>query len=166
MTYICTKVDKVMTVLINGVSVEIQYRTIYQHAWATAVEVVDSIDNERLKFSEGGEKQQEFFKLISEIIARGYENKTSCKAELSDKELLNAFYTIEKDIGLLDKLKALKAIHKHTEKILEKNAIIIFDATTEKGICTLVKPFNNLKFILSFVNTNWLITKVHYKKNR
>ena len=129
----------------NGLSVEIQYRTIYQHAWATAVEVVDSIDNERLKFSEGGEKQQEFFKLASEIIARVYENKTSCKPELTDKELLIAFNAIEQDIGLLDKLRALKAIHKHKEKILEKNAIIIFDANTENGICTLVKPFNNLK---------------------
>lgn len=129
----------------NGLSVEIQYRTIYQHAWATAVEVVDSIDNERLKFSEGGEKQQEFFRLASEIIARAFENKKSCKEHLSDIELIDEFLKIENKIKLLDKLKTLKAIHKHTEKILDKNAIIIFDANTEQGICTLVKPFNNLQ---------------------
>lgn len=129
----------------DGLSVEIQYRTIYQHAWSTAVEVVDSINNERLKFSEGGEQQLEFFRLTSEIIARAFENKNSCKKNLSDIDLLENFFKIETEIGLLNKLKTLKAIHKHTQRILEKNVIIIFDANTKEGIRTLIKPFNNLQ---------------------
>ena len=130
----------------DGLLIEIQYRTVYQHAWATAVEIIDSLSNERLKFSEGGEKQQEFFKLASEIIARAYENKTSCRALLTNDELIQAFLKIENEINLLNKLKALKAIHKHTEKILQKNAIIIFDTSKENEIKTFVKPFTNLKF--------------------
>lgn len=129
----------------DGLLVEIQYRTIYQHAWATAVEIVDSMNNERLKFSEGGDKEQEFFKLTSEIIARAFENKTSCKPHLSNEELIESFIKLENDINLLSKLKALKAIHKHTEKILKKNAIIIFDTNETNKIKTYVKTFTNLK---------------------
>lgn len=129
----------------DGLLVEIQYRTIYQHAWATAVEIIDSISNERLKFSEGGQKQQEFFKLASEIIARAFENNKSCRPDLTNEELVHSFIEIENEINLLNKLKALKAIHKHTEKILEKNVIIIFDITENNEIKTYVKPFTNLK---------------------
>ena len=66
----------------NGLLVEIQYRTIYQHAWATAVEVADYLTNCRAKFSQGNSDQQEFFRYASEIIARAYENRVSCKNTL------------------------------------------------------------------------------------
>ena len=42
----------------NGLLVEIQYRTIYQHAWATAVEIADYLTKCRAKFSQGDEDQQ------------------------------------------------------------------------------------------------------------
>ena len=79
------------------------------------------------------------------IIARAFENKTSCKPHLSNEELIESFIKLENDINLLSKLKALKAIHKHTEKILKKNAIIIFDTNETNKIKTYVKTFTNLK---------------------
>lgn len=127
----------------NGLSVEIQYRTIYQHSWATAVEVADSLMKCRTKFSEGDKKQYEFFRLSSEIIARTCENRYSCLRHLSDKELVNNFLTLEKEISLLTRLKQIKVIHQ--ADIFKKNTIIIFNIDNGRTPCAEVKTFNNLK---------------------
>lgn len=92
----------------NGLYVEIQYRTKYQHAWATAVEVADIIKKSRTKFSDKADaKQNEFFKYASEIIARAYENHTSCFPNLSDQEVVDKFTQINNEIQLLDLLHSV-----------------------------------------------------------
>ena len=127
----------------NGLSVEIQYRTIYQHAWATAVEVADSLMKCRTKFSEGDKKQYEFFQLASEIIARVYEKTHSCKANLSNQELVESFLAIENNISLLHRLKQLKAIHK--ADIFKKHTIIIFDVIEDGTPCSKIITFDNFQ---------------------
>lgn len=108
----------------NGLKVEIQYRTIYQHAWATAVEVVDSTTGSFSKFGQGSEDQQEFFKITSEIIARLYERSHSCYWNLSNYELLKKYRSNNYNHRLLNHLRNLKTISSH--KIFEsKNVILI-----------------------------------------
>ena len=156
----------------NGLSVEIQYRTIYQHAWATAVEVADSINNERSKFSQGDLKQQEFFRLASEIIARAYENRVSCYPEMSNLDLIGTFLKLENDTNLSKRLRQLKAFHKNRQSLLEKNAIIIFEYSAERGIHTEIYTFKNLKnankhyfeFEKKYPNANIVLVSSHDKK--
>src|SRR6185503_12374477 len=50
-----------------GLYVEIQYRTLVQHAWATAVEVVGYITESQPKFQKGDLRYQEVMALTSEI---------------------------------------------------------------------------------------------------
>lgn len=109
----------------NDLLVEIQYRTIYQHAWATAVEIADYLTNSRAKFSQGDQKQQDFFKYASEIIARVYESKTSCKASLTNQELVSGFRRLEEETHLLQTLKQLKILSR-IRRIFEHNLIIHF----------------------------------------
>ncbi|WP_196802587.1 RelA/SpoT domain-containing protein [Magnetospirillum fulvum] len=71
----------------NGLLLEIQYRTKYQHAWATAVEVADLITTNRIKFSDADQYHKNFFKYASEIIARAYEGRTACLPNLKTKSL-------------------------------------------------------------------------------
>ncbi len=113
----------------NGLLVEIQYRTACQHAWATAVEVADNIMKGRAKFSEGDEKLQEFFRLTSEIIARAHENKKSCKSYLTNEELLDQFFSIEKETSLLRQLENLKTIQKEFSGV---NVIIQLKSDPQK----------------------------------
>ena len=109
----------------NGLLVEIQYRTIYQHAWATAVEVADYLTNCRAKFSQGNSDQQEFFRYASEIIARAYENRVSCKNTLSNQDLIKKKKKLEQKTNLLQRLKQLKSISKIPE-IFKQNLVIHF----------------------------------------
>lgn len=52
-----------------GLKIEIQLRTHLQHAWATAVETVDSLLKQNLKTGGGEEEWRRFFALASSVIA-------------------------------------------------------------------------------------------------
>jgi len=114
----------------NELLVEIQYRTVYQHAWATAVEIAGALTGHITKFNWGNEENKEFFKLASEIISRSYENKLSCKPELTNIELVNAFNAIEKETKLLYQLSILKVAEQH-DVFRKKDVILEFISPSE-----------------------------------
>jgi hypothetical protein len=53
----------------NGLKIEMQLRSLYQHAWATAVETVGTFIGQALKSSRGPEEWQRFFALMGSVIA-------------------------------------------------------------------------------------------------
>lgn len=53
----------------NGLSLELQFRTRLQHAWATAVETIGSFLNQALKSSEGPAEWLDYFKVVSSAFA-------------------------------------------------------------------------------------------------
>jgi ppGpp synthetase/RelA/SpoT-type nucleotidyltranferase len=53
----------------NNLKIEIQIRTILEHAWATAVETVDAFTKQALKSSRGSEDWKRFFQLMGTEIA-------------------------------------------------------------------------------------------------
>lgn len=91
----------------NGLSIEIQYRTLIQHAWATAVEIAGSITAHQPKFGRGADDYRQFFRYSSELLARYYEYRKSCEPELSDDELRSRIYDIERRINLMRAFEGL-----------------------------------------------------------
>lgn len=122
----------------NGLLLELQYRTIYQHAWATSVEVAGLITEHQPKFNNGDERHLHFFRLASEIIARVYEASRSCLPDLTDQQVVAEFREIEAQINLLRTLKGINTINKEVTE--GKNAILIFSEDT--GALD-VKTFNS-----------------------
>src|SRR6185295_16707372 len=57
------------TSALNGRFVEVQFRTHLQHVWATAVEMVDLFEQQRLKSGNGDPTWTRFFALMSSVIA-------------------------------------------------------------------------------------------------
>lgn len=53
----------------NGLKIELQLRSAYQHAWATAVETVGTFSGQALKSSLGSEQWKSFFALMGSEIA-------------------------------------------------------------------------------------------------
>ena len=53
----------------NGLSLELQFRTRLQHAWATAVETIGTFLNQALKSSEGPAEWLNYFKVVSSAFA-------------------------------------------------------------------------------------------------
>jgi ppGpp synthetase/RelA/SpoT-type nucleotidyltranferase len=53
----------------NGLHIEIQLRTVIQHAWATTLEIVDLFEKQQLKLGKGDEDWKRFFYLVAEEFA-------------------------------------------------------------------------------------------------
>jgi ppGpp synthetase/RelA/SpoT-type nucleotidyltranferase len=109
----------------KGLLIELQYRTMYQHAWATAVEVIGLITEAQPKFQKGDKRYEEAMSYASEIIARVYEDSNSCHPDLGPEELVQKFLDYDKELGLL---RLLRALNTQSKEVTEKrNMILIFD---------------------------------------
>ena len=118
--------------IFNGLYVEMQFRTLCQHAWATAVEVVSRITENQPKFDRGDDRHREFFRLASEIIARSVESKTGCKASLSNEELCGQFREVDSEINVIRFLRNLPTIERASRV---KNNIVLQLSMT--GVLTI-----------------------------
>lgn len=111
-----------------GLYIEIQYRTLVQHAWATAVEVVGFITESQPKFQQGDKRYERAMALASEILARAHENLKGPFPDKSDREVLEDFLEIDKELSLLKTLRGLNQAKSEVSN--KKNAILIF---SDKG---------------------------------
>lgn len=117
-----------------GLYVEIQYRTLLQHAWATAVEVIGFITESQPKFERGDKRYEQAMALASEILARAFENMKGPFPDLEDREVIERFLALDKELSLLDTLRGLNAADKSVSE--NRNAILIFSGHQELEIKT------------------------------
>lgn len=108
----------------KGLLIELQYRTIYQHAWATCVEVVGFITESQPKFQKGDDRYGEILALSSEIIARAFENSKSCYPVISDSDVVKRFVTLNEELNFIHMLRNLNTAS--NDITLKKNVILIF----------------------------------------
>lgn len=109
---------------LQGLYIEIQYRTLVQHAWATAVEVVGFITQSQPKFQRGDSRYEEAMALASELLARAHEQLKGPYPEFSDQEVLDRFLLLDNELHLLQTLRGLNSAKSDlTDK---RNTILIF----------------------------------------
>jgi len=83
--------------------VEIQLRSRIQHAWATAVEIVDTFTNQALKASQGEENWLNFFKYVSVEFAK-LESRPLSK-HVESVNTLSEAKRLDKLLTAIDRLK-------------------------------------------------------------
>lgn len=112
-----------------GLNLEVQYRTLIQHAWATAVEVIGFITESQPKFQQGDKRYEVAMALASEILARAHEGQVGPFPDMPDRELVKRFLAIDAELGLIKMLRGLSAAKKDVSA--KRNAILIFSGTGE-----------------------------------
>jgi putative GTP pyrophosphokinase len=117
-----------------GLYLEIQYRTLVQHAWATAVEVIGFITESQPKFQQGDNRYETAMAYASEILARTFENVKGPLPELDDRAVVAEFLKLDKELRLLKTLRGLNAADKAVTE--RKNAILIFSGSRELDVRT------------------------------
>ncbi|MCL1499909.1 RelA/SpoT domain-containing protein [Xanthomonas nasturtii] len=109
---------------LKGLYIEIQYRTLVQHAWATAVEVVGFITESQPKFEKGDERYNYAMAYASEILARAHEDSKGPFPGLSDRDVLEEFLKLDESLALM---QTLRGLHQAKSEISDKkNSILIF----------------------------------------
>lgn len=137
-------VNSVGGVAWNGLKLEIQYRTLPQHAWATAVEVADLITSNRIKFSDASVDYLRYFQLASEIIARSAEDRYSCLSDVSDSDLKREFKSADRRLGLLNTFDNLRGTSARGLQF-RRNTVLIFKFDVEEGEDSLeIRAFENV----------------------
>lgn len=133
----------------NGLWVELQIRTRLQHNWATAVEAVHTFLDKAIKTRQGQKSDEEwanFFRLVSSAFA--IIEKTppvSEHQELTPRQILEAIRKEEKNLKVIDKLKAFHtAMDIIIEKIKRGHYHLIVLNTKEKRVT--VKSFGRDDF--------------------
>lgn len=115
-----------------GLYIEIQYRTLVQHAWATAVEVIGFITQSQPKFQRGDTRYERAMALASELLARAYEQQTGPLPATSNQEVLDEFLSLDNELHLMQTLRGLNSAKGDvTDK---RNTILIFSREGELEI--------------------------------
>lgn len=109
---------------LKGLLIELQYRTLVQHAWATTVEVIGFITKSQPKFERGDARFTEAMAYASEILARAFEEGNGPFPHMADRAVVAAFRRLDKELRLLRMLRGVKAAD--TTIASGGNAILIF----------------------------------------
>lgn len=148
-----------------GLYIEIQYRTLVQHAWATAVEVIGFITESQPKFQKGDNRYGTAMTLASEILARAHEGRKGPLPDISHTDLLSSFLSIDKELALVQTLGGLTQAK--TDISNKRNTILNFsedgslevksfrDATDAlRALFELEKRFPNNDIVLVRADTS------------
>ena len=92
----------------NGLKVELQLRSAYQHAWATAVETVGTFSGQALKSSLGSEQWQKFFALMGSEIALREKTPLVPGTAQTRQELRDALRNYSDVLKVMDRLRGYR----------------------------------------------------------
>ncbi len=93
----------------NGLKIEIQLRSRYQHFWATAVETVGAFTNQALKSSAGDAKWLRFFSLMGATIALTEGTAPVPRTPKEVEQLTEELTALSRDLDVENKLQAFGA---------------------------------------------------------
>lgn len=96
--------DKIATY--NGLKIEMQIRSQYMHAWATAVEIVGTFTRQALKSSQGEGNWLRFFALMGTAIARIEGTAPVPGTPVNDDDLIKELKDAEHDLDAVRRLTA------------------------------------------------------------
>ena len=122
----------------NGFSIELQIRTIIQHAWATAVETMGTFLDKSLKSNEGPEQWLNFFSLAGSAFAILESTpRASEHDKYSAKEVFELLLEKEKDLDVLNKLSGFRIAARHIKDDKKKGHYHLVILNLEKKYATI-----------------------------
>ena len=99
----------------NDLKIEVQLRSRFQHAWATAVEVVGTLVNQVLKSDEGDDEWLRFFALMGAVIAIREKAPRVPRTPDDLGELIRELDDYEHRLGVIRRLRDYREGIKATE---------------------------------------------------
>jgi ppGpp synthetase/RelA/SpoT-type nucleotidyltranferase len=92
----------------NGQKIEIQFRSVLQHAWATAVETVQTFTRQALKSSQGEEAWLRFFALMGTAHARDEDTPFVPNTPTNKRELIRELRHYARELDVEKRLETYR----------------------------------------------------------
>ncbi len=105
----------------HALQIEVQYRTLAQHSWATTLEIWDSFYGRKAKFGDESKEFYDFFSNVSELFARIFDKDTSRVLTLSNLDLYRFLKSKDHDFGFISRLRQIPKVKVVNSKINRKN---------------------------------------------
>lgn len=131
----------------DGLFIEVQIRSIIQHAWATSVEIAGTFLGESLKSGEGTPEWLEFFNLVGSLFAtlEGYG-----PVEINEQKfqkIKDRVNELNEELSITEKLKAFSVMTQHTNYIVaEKGYFLLTLKIDERSIDVKYYPKGTLAY--------------------
>ena len=117
----------------NGQRIEIQLRSRLQHAWATAVETVDSFTSQALKANLGQREFARFFSLMGSWIAYSEGTPSVPNTPVNLAALRSELRELSHELNIIDRLRAFRATVRYLHGVKkEKRKYHIIDLDQKK----------------------------------
>jgi RelA/SpoT family protein len=112
--------DKKTGAKYNGLKIEMQLRSQYQHAWATTVETVGTFIGEPLKSDSGPEEWRRFFALMGSVIALRERTSLVPDTPTDQQQLIEQLHESSTDLNVLHLLKGFADTLRKVEEAPEQ----------------------------------------------
>jgi hypothetical protein len=120
----------------QGLRIELQVRTLLQHAWATAVETMDLFSGSELKYGKGDPDVLRFFVLVGSLMAYEEETAPVPGTHESAEELAYELRRLEASVGVLDRLRGYASIVGEHAKTDRRNTLTL-ELRRSEGLLTV-----------------------------
>lgn len=116
----------------DKLKIEIQLRTKLQHAWATAVEIIDTFNHEKLKIGQGSAGWQRFFYLVADEFAQL--EKLSVHSQVENRKL--EIRQLAEELNVIEKMTNYSLLSKNIEvnHDLRKKYLVLWLNPVEKRL--------------------------------
>lgn len=130
----------------DGLLIEIQIRSLLQHAWATAVETVDAFLGTDLKSSRGPQQWQDLFSLVGTAFAKTEGTEAVPGTPRERETLRRRISDAAQNLGLLDHLRAWsEMVRQVTGPDFRAKKYLLLDMRPEEGM-TRIRTFRQREF--------------------
>jgi len=117
----------------NDLKIEIQIRSQFQHAWATAVETVGMFSGQALKSSLGSDKWQRFFQLMGSVVAMREKSPLVPGTPEGERELIRELRYLAHELDVDTKLNGYsKVLGNITERTTDEHYYLM-ELTPSQG---------------------------------
>jgi hypothetical protein len=131
--------------MFENLKIEMQIRSKYQHAWATAVETVGTFSRQALKSSLGSEEWRRFFALMGSVIALRERTPLVPETPTEKAELIRELREHARSLAVVQRMRSYRAAIEYVNRQSEASYYLLQLSPSEKMVSVTGFPVSEFE---------------------
>ncbi len=136
----------------NGLEIEIQVRSKLQHAWATAVEIVDTFTGNNLKIGLGAKDWKRFFSLMGTVIAIKEETPGIPNTPHEWKNLRDETIFLCEKLKVIESMESWRKLIDYRNQLKNKHSVSPDTIRNFRHVVLSLDTENRMSYVVFFGN--------------